>query len=38
MVVKDQFDDRIGGIRGIEPLEEADEFSRAMEILDRGMS
>ena len=34
MVVEEQFD---GGIGGVEPLEEADEFARAMAILDTGM-
>jgi hypothetical protein len=37
MIVEDQLDGRVGRIRSIKPLEEADELAGAMPILDTGM-
>src|ERR1700678_3944712 len=37
VVVEDQLDRRVGGISGVEPLEEADELTRPMAILDAGV-
>ena len=34
MVVEDQLDRHVGGISGVEPLEEADELTRPMAIFD----
>ena len=37
MIVEDQLDRRMGGIGGIEKLEEFNEFAAAVAILDQGM-
>src|SRR5271157_5875192 len=37
VVVEDQLDRGVGGISGVEPLEEADELARPVAILDAGV-